>query len=360
MLHRHLTLLLLATALPAVAESVTSEPIGFNKVTCLSNSDTIVGVPFRVQGSLTTKAAAVPVVNAGSATLTLTVTNLTAGALTRHFIKFNSGAKDGAWYDVTDNTTDSVTIDLNGDNLTGVVAGDALVIAEYWTLNALFPPAAATTDPGTTGHAIVASIGTLAFQRRTELLLPDLQGAGINRATSGKYYIHGGIWKKSGDATGADQGALLIYPDSYFTVRHPASVAASTVFKSTGEVEVRNFTIPLATLTTGQQDTFVGIPRPVGVTLAGLNLWQSGAFVKSDGILAFQRRDLLLVFDNAAAAQNRSASATYFHNGTSWLKLNDGTVNHDTDIIPAGAGFIIRKYRTADGSSALWKNTPSY
>ena len=356
---RFLPVLILSTALPLGAQSVVSEPIGFNKVTCLANSDTIVGVPLRKEGSRTTKLSGAPTGTGDAITLPVTAT-LTAGELTKHYVKFTSGAKDGYWFDVTSNTTDSVTIDLNGDTLTGVVSGDSLVIAEYWALGTLFDPTLSTTNPTTTGNAVVASLGTLAFQRRTEILIPDLAGSGVNRSSAAKYYVAGGTWKLSGDTTYASKNSVLLNPDSCFTIRHPATVTAATTFRSVGEVETKNWIIPLATLTTGQQDTYVSLLRPVEVSLENLNLWQSGAFMASSGTQAFQRRDVILVFDNAIAAQNKSASATYYHNGTNWLKANDGTVNHNATKIPAGSGFLVRKYKTSNGATSFWKNTPSY
>lgn len=355
-----LTVFFLIAALPAAAQSITSDPIGFNKVTCLSNSDTIVGIPLHVEGSHTTKLAADPTTNPdGSVTLTVTAT-FTADAFPRHFVKFVGASKDGCWYDITANDTRSITINLNGDNLAGVVAGGTLVVAEHWSLGTLFNPALSTTDPTTTGNAIVASTGYQAFQRRTEVLLPDLVGTGVNLAPTGKYYIASGHWRRSGDPTYADMDGLMLNPDNYFIIRHPGSVTANTTFRSLGEVNTRNWTIALATLTDGQQDTFIALPRPVPLTLGELNLWQSGAFMVSTGVQAFQRRDVLLVFDNAAAAQNKAPIATYYHNGSNWLKVNDGTTAHDEDIIPAGIGFIVRKYRTATGATSFWKNIPTY
>lgn len=156
--------LLLAAALPANAQSVVSEPIGFNKVTCLAGSDTIVGVPFRKEGSRTATLTADPETDGDAATLTLSIS--TTGPLPVHYLKFTSGPKNGAWFDITANTENSVTINLNGDNLDPVSAGDGVLIAEYWTLNTLFPPDKATTDPTTTGHAIVASVNQTPWGKK--------------------------------------------------------------------------------------------------------------------------------------------------------------------------------------------------
>ncbi|NJM37857.1 MAG: TIGR02597 family protein [Akkermansiaceae bacterium] len=167
--------------------------------------------------------------------------------------------------------------------------------------------------------------------------------------------MQGGAWRRVSATVGTNFGTTKLFPDNYFTIRHPNTVTTSTVFKSYGEVEIKNFTIPLSTLTNGSQDTFVAILRPVPVTLSQLNLWQSGAFVASTGISGIQRRDQLLVFNNEVAALNKAASAIYFHNGTSWLKAGDGTVNHDSDVIPPSSGFLIRKFRSSGGNSVDWK-----
>ncbi|MFU8849280.1 MAG: TIGR02597 family protein, partial [Opitutales bacterium] len=169
-----------------------TDPIGVNKITCPVNSDTIVGIPFRKEGSRSTVTSASPINVVGEPDLKeipLSALTLEAGSLTQHYLKFDSGSRDGRWYDITANTATSVTIDLNGDTLDGVTTGDRVTIAEYWTLNTLFPPANATGDPTTTGHAVVGSNGTGSRNRKTEILYPDLLGLGINRAAPSQYYI---------------------------------------------------------------------------------------------------------------------------------------------------------------------------
>ena len=108
-------LIFLAAATSFVAQEVFTAPMGFNKVTCLANSDTIVGVPFRVQGSQTAALATGPsvdIVDPDIATLTLTSINLTADTLTKHYVKFKDGTAYGRFYDITGNTTDTLTIKL--------------------------------------------------------------------------------------------------------------------------------------------------------------------------------------------------------------------------------------------------------
>lgn len=354
--------LVLITVLAAVAQlsaqSVTSEPFGFNKVTCLANSDTIVGVPLRKEGSQSSKLASAPLINGDAATLTLTATNLTPDALTKHYVKFNSGTKDGCFYDITGNTANTVTINLNGDNLTGATTGDAVVIAEYWTLDSLFPPALATTDPTTTGHAIVASTSRFASGRLTEVLLPDLVGVGTNIAPIQTFFIYNGAWRKQGQAITSDFGSSILYADTYFIVRHPAAVTSSTTFRCLGEVELGNISIPLSTNAAAYQDNFIALPRPVAVTLDSLALVPE-AFVASTSRFASGRKDELLVFNNIVNAFNKAPDVTYYYFNGAWRKHGqDYTVDFGLDTIPAGVGFLIRKAPNA--STIFWKNPPNY
>jgi len=354
-----LPLLVLAAVVPVAAQSVVSDPIGFNKVTCLSNSDTVVGVPFRLQGSLNAKLASAPVTNGDSATLTLTATTLTAGAFTRHYVKFTSGGKDGYWYDITGNTTNTLTVNLNGDNLAGTATGDAVLIAEFWTLDTLFPPANATESPTTTGHAIVSSPSTSPRFRKTQVLLPNVATPdGINQAPSKICYITGGQWVAA-DAS-ANPGGTILWPDSYLIIRHPGSITTFTVFKSCGEVEMGNMVIPLATRTDGAQDCYIAVPRPLPLRLNQLNLVESGAFVTSPSTSPRFRKDQILVFDNAQQLINKAPSAIYYHNGVNWLNASNNNAISDTDVIPAGSGFLIHKALTTTGATAMWPNPPIY
>jgi uncharacterized protein (TIGR02597 family) len=353
-------------------EDVTTEPTGFNKVTCLANSDTIVSVPLRVKGGIRRALTAAPAISGDSATLTLTPDSFSPGAFTKHYLKFITGDREGRWYDIqtsanngTPNTAAAVTINLNGDTLGGATTGDSVLIAEYWTLDTLFPPTGATSSwsgipPVPDGHAIVAS--TNALNRKTEVLLPNLSGVGINISFSSTYYLTtgtSGTWKKVGDTSKPSFGDTILYPDNYFIIRHNSSVINPTVFKMVGEVEMQSMTIPLLSQSSGKQDNFIGLPRPVDVSL--LNLALDGvSFVNSAN--ALNRKDELLVFNNALVGKNKSASATYYRlaTGNSWRKVGDSTTVQDNTVIPAGSGFIIRKASIAPAGTAMWQNPSPY
>jgi uncharacterized protein (TIGR02597 family) len=334
-------------------------PVGYVSQPCLANSDTIVSVPLRISAAAAGALSVAPVVSGTSATLTLSGTpGFTANAFANtHYVKFKTGLDKGKWYVITANTADSLTVDLNGAT-TSAVATDQLEVIKFWTLNELFNPAQSTTDPATTGNAIVASLNQLASGRRTQVLLPNLTGVGTNLAPTTIYYINDGIWKKQG-AGATNFGTDQLWPDTYFIIRHPAAVTAPTTYTAVGEVDIWNFNVTLGTQAAGRQDNFIGLPRPTDIALNALNLAGTPAFVSSTSQLAAGRRDELLVYNNTAAGLNKAPALIYYHHDGIWKKQGGGATDVGAEVIPAGAGFIIRKYQAAGGASSNWDN-PGY
>ncbi len=363
----------LASAVSAFsAQTVTTGAVGYNRITCPTNADTIVGVPFQAQGSIACRLNAAPAVSGSKATLTLNLSTLTPGGLTGHYVRFVGGTRDGRWYDVLTaapdtNTASTVTINLNGDNLAGVLNGNSLVIARYWTLDTLFPPAQATsswaeTPPGSgnfvpNGHAVVASGGTSGLLRSTEVRLPDSTGTGINRGSNNIYYITGGEWRKQG--TAGNFGSAILFPDTFISISHPPSVARPTVFRSFGDVIHTSFTIPLATNPTTSRDSYIAIPRPIPLRLNQLNLLESGAFQQSPTASQSARTDELHVYATPSAFQRSIATSIYFVVGGNW-RIAGNPNPQNTAIIPAGAAITIRKAATSGGVTSHWLNFPSY
>ena len=94
--------------------------------------------------------------------------------------------------------------------------------------------------------------------------------------------------------------------------------------------------------------------RPVDVALNATGLGPAnGSFVAGDQ---------LLVFNNAQAAFKKSPAAYFYDasvgNSGGWRLLGDtmATTDRGADIIPKGAGAVVRKAQTSDGHSAFWTN----
>ncbi len=357
MKHTRIKTLLSVTMLAAVAlgsaeaqTSVTTDPVGFNSVTCLPQSDTFCSVPFNSETPFQSTLAGVPTEASGQATITPTATapgwtvNQFAGL---YYVRITSGAKAGMYYQILSNTAGTLNIDLAGDTVATTIAGDSFRVCKFWTLATLLPVATQTTA--------VVSASTLPAARRTLILLPDVIGAGINLAPTQSYFLLAAGWKKNVTGFPAADDTILL-PDSYFIVRHSSSaIVASTTYTPVGGVETTSISSVLSAQVSGGQDNPITHGRPVPVKLLDLDLISTGAFVASATTLPAARRDQLLVFDNTIASLNKAPSATYFYSGGNWRKAVTGFPVADNDEIPPSSGFIIRKYQSAT-ASVVWKN----
>ncbi|MBK1792472.1 TIGR02597 family protein [Persicirhabdus sediminis] len=343
----------------AQAQSATSEPVGYNTVTCLPDSDTVLSAPLTAEKAHQGAISAAPTENADQAVLTFSDTSFDTDAFASlYYVTFTSGNKVGNYYQVLSNTDNSITVALNGDTLlasgNAVQSGDSLVVAKFWTLDTLFPPADQVT--------VVESSSTSARNRRTQILLPDSVSKGINLAPNRVMYLSGGAWLEATNSN-VEAGSTIIWPDSYFIVRHPSSVTEATTYTISGGVDMNpSIKIPLFTNTDSKQDNFIAIPRPVGVKLKDLGLHETEAFVSSSSTSARNRKDTILVYDNNNPGLNKAPSKIYYYVSGSpgnWVDAGDGSVSDDVEL-EASQGFIIRKAETVDGATVFWNNTPTY
>jgi uncharacterized protein (TIGR02597 family) len=343
----------------AQTTSVATNPVGYVQVTCTAASDTVVSVPFIQPAAYVGQIASV----SGS---TVTISG-TSGWTANQFVYSGSGSstyyaqmgpcssgtnpKDGCYYTVVSNGANTLTLALNGDNISTVPVGSTISVIPYWTLGTVFPPSAS-------GTAFIAS--TSPVVRQTQIFLPNYSAAGDYLSTSATYFYYNGAWRLVGDLVTNSHNDDVLIPDGYVTVRNPS---ATTTLTTMGNVQTGNFMIPLDTLTSGPQDNAVGICRPVDTSLNNLGLISSGAFTPSTSPVV--RNDQIFLVSNTSAGLYKSATATYFYymgtSGTGWRLVGDLITNdHGSDVIPAGTGFTIRKVATSGGATAFWQNPPTY
>ena len=351
--------LLVLGALAGFAQAqVTTAPVGFNSVTCKAGSDTFVSVPFSqqvYQGVIST-AVAGGVSGQGVLTVQGTPSWTTSQYTNLYYVRMITGSKAGHFYTILNNDSGTLTIDLAGETVTGFSNTDSLKICAYWTLGTLLPAATQTTA--------VPSTGNLGFQRRTEILFPDLVTANTNLSPNRVFFVVNTTEWREATNSFANADNTIILPDTYFIVRHGnAAITTDTTFTAGGSVDTLTDNSTLAPLTTyipynasNAQDIAVTTGRPVAMTLASLNLVASGAFTPSTGNLGFQRQDELYVFDNTQSGTNKSAAHIYFYVSTpgEWREATNSFVNADNSTIPAGTGFIIRKHANASTGSVPW------
>ena len=282
-------------------------------------------------------------------TLSRAYTGTTASGLTA---TYDHSPKEGSYYTVTANGTNSLTVNLNGDSLSTVAAGTSVTLIPYWTLGTAFP----ASDAGT---SYIASTGTGIRSYRTQILLPDVTSAGINLAPSSSYINYNGVWVLEGTDGSVSYSDTVLPPTGIFTVRNAST---ATTFTPTGGVYMNRVTAVLDTQTSSGQDNVVSLPRPVAVALNDLGLVTSGAFSTSPSPSFRSITDTILVYDNTASGLNKAPAASYFYYNGGWrLVGTDGTTDYGATItIPYGTGFVIRKVAVPTGATSFAQNTRTY
>ncbi len=333
-----------------LASSCTSTPAaGFISLSLLGNSDTFISMPFvrAAASSATIISFADNVVTVAQANGQPWTTNqfvyASGSQSNTYYARFASGALNGMIFPITSNETNTLTLNLNGDTLSAVVANDLIYVEPYWSLNAVFP--------GGTGVNVSPTSGN----RNTEILMSDITTAGINLSAAKIYFFHAGIWKQVGQGA-IDHGDDTIEPNTPFVVRH--NVSTNTTLLAAGNAIAANVTIALNIPpdASSKQDNYIGLMRPVTLTLDGSQLISSGAFAPSP--VPGNRTDELLVFDNTVAAKNKSSSSVYYYWNSAWRRVGAGsTVVGSAPIFTPGTGIILRKGTNAP---ATWINTPNY
>ena len=357
---RRVMRLRLTTSTPGEVSSGTTPGVGYVSIVCKASSDTIVSSALShapdyvgtISGTPTLSGSAVTITASGTASPGWAANYFAAlytatPSYPTYYVKFTSGTLNGKYFTVMSNSGNTLTFDTGGDIVTGLAAADSFALIKYWTLGDLFPPA--------TQNTFVVSGGNLPPLRKSMLLVPDLVSHGTNLAPTQKFFVTASGWKT--DTTGYPNATnQILYPDTYFIVRHPDG--ADTSFTIYGSVNTDHWVTHFDTLTGGQQDNFVALQRPQGVSLAASGL--ATGFIPSGNNLPPLRRDVLLIFDNSQIAKNKAPNRKFFMVGSHWIEDTSSYPNADTFVLSPGTGFLIRKYPTSTGTASFWSNNPNY
>lgn len=365
-LRKSITTVIAALGLCAVVDSataqttVTTDPVGFVQLSLPGQSDTRVSVPF-------TQAPAFVGTVQSTSSNTITFSG-TPGWTANQFV-YASGVqpntyyaligtagtsdttgtmpKEGSIYTITANTANTLTLNVNGDNVSIVSEGTQISIIPYWTLATVFPASNANVS-------FTPSTSPLLLQ--TQLMFLNYAAVGINASSANIYYFYNGAWRLMGDSSSTDHSNDVILPNVYFTVRNPTT---TTNLVALGTVPMGTIGVNLVTQSSGQQDNYLSLLRPIGVSLENSGLISSGAFSASASPLMLS--DCLFVFDNTQVGFNKSASEIYYYYNNGWRQMGQSSsTDFGSTLLPVGSGFVIRKAAVANGPTQVWQHTPPY
>lgn len=335
---------------------VTTDPVGFATTSCLANSDTYLALAFtrppEFTGTVASVLGSIVTIN-GTPGWSANQFVYTAATQSKHYYALigsggASNPKEGHFYVVNANGSNTLTLDTSADNLAGVVANTKVTLIPFWTPATIFP----SSDAG-----VAFTATTSSSNYKTLLRIPNGSAVGINQSYAAVYFFSSNVdsssnnvgWRVVGDnLTSHDDDPVL--PDSYFAVRNNNG-APTLPLTAAGSVLMSKFAVPLFTQSTQQQDNPVAMIRPVSVTLDHTGL------TPFDG--SFLPTDQLLLFDNSVTGFDKSPSAIYtFDSG--WKKSGDGNVDHNKDLIASGSAMLVRKAAAAGGKTSYWVNSPTY
>ncbi|WOO40725.1 TIGR02597 family protein [Rubellicoccus peritrichatus] len=349
------SLLLAAPLLTAV----TTDPVGAQKHTFKDGSDTAISAP------LHSSAAFVGVVGtSGLSGFTITPSGTPGWAANQftdspHYIIFTSGTREGLFYTVTANTTDSITVEDIGDGdlaTQGIVDGDGFTVIPFWTLNTLFPD----------GEGFIVSSDV--FNPDGVIFFTNSGTSGVNLPFDSSYLYHDGSqgaagWYKVGSLGDGLQNDLPLPPDAYYVVRNNSGADVEMVLA--GSVQMANFATIVSRLEDGSsQDVFIANSFPVATTLAESGLATSPAFTPSPDV--FNPLDVVFVFDNDTVGINKPLGSSYlYHDGSQgaagWYQIGNlgAGLQDDVEVFQPGQGFVIRK-AAGLAESEIWMAQAPY
>ena len=356
-----------------------TSPVGFITKSCLANTDTNLTIPFTRPPTFVGAATGGTNSATTTGTITFSGTPFTASAYkyvqgtqsTHYYAYVTGGAKEGAIYDITDNTANSLTVNTNGDAISSLGSGTQVRVIPHWTLATAL----------TLGQSVVGS-STFGGTAPTQILVPDQSTPGTDLAAGAIYYYYTGTaaggagWRKVGGAVATIADDTILYPETFFVLRNNtanalsfvptgsvSTLATAVTSGSTQTVGVNIATVIDTLQANTDQDNAVALPVAVDTTLSGSNLYQSGAFTGSTSFSG--SGDQLLVYDNTVSGTDKAATKIYYYytgtaaGGAGWRQQGDAVATlHNSDALPTGVGFVLRKRGTTTPQTVVWNYRP--
>lgn len=320
---------------------VSTDPVGFVSVSVPANSDAVLAVPLNraaeFKGVIQSISGNVITV-AGTPAWTANAFAPGVTANKTYAVQIASGAKEGLYGKITANTADTVTVTLDSaENLSNIgtasapldpdgagpltAQADQIDIVPYWTPSSLI---------------------TSTVANGSQILLLQSSTAGINLSSSGSYGYDSGSWVDENSFEAADHTPLSFGQGFIFR-----NAGSAVTLSMVGAVPMTKHRIVLRSLGSGDQDIAIGFSSPVPTPIGSVGL-------------SFTEDDQLLVFNNAAAGQNKSASQTLFYTtADGWVDDSFSPVG-STYMLQPGQGYIFRKKGTGTAGTYVWTALQTY
>jgi len=323
----------------AIAQDVSSTPVGYVTITINGNGYTAITNP--LQNAVVYSGTASSV---ASDTIT-TSFSLTADEIAATDAEGNSAyyvqTASGAIYDVTANTDSTITVSSDVSSL--ISADDAISVKKYTTLGDIF-----STDNAfglTSGGDVTSS---------DVVYVMSSEGAG----TYAQYYyqtdpfggfLGGDGWRLSGDAN-TDRSNVIVAPDDGLIVNRISSGDIPLVVSGTVNAVNHNRELPAGF-------SLVAYPFPVDTTLDDSGIYAADNGYVSAGDVA-QSDVVYVLSSNGSFTQYYRQTDPFggFLGGDGWRIAGDANTDVGSTVIPAGSAVIIKHI----GSGLTWSDSVPY
>ena len=351
-------------AISGLSESVSTAIFGVNAITCASGDDTYVSSILIRTPEFTGVVEAVQtenfkVVASGEPNWGSNQFVYAKGVQSNYYyLKFISGALEGAWYNIKANDSYSIEIEIDDSEIAMISVGDSFQIIPHWSLNTLLPDGRGVTKNQVRNYGRNAT--TIYKYTGFENGEIFYQTGKNNSADCAYYYREYGetsSWMNVSVQAPDD----IIEPDTFFMVRQPSDAAISTYVS--GVLPLCATSIVASNLSeTCDTDNYIVVPSATDISLSDLTdaLVGSGLFVART-TRAYLAVDTLYAYDNSLSGENRSSSGAYYYrsyqDSAHWY---EGTSASDSVMLKAGTAIVLRKLNTGRIESFRAKFTPSY
>lgn len=372
-----LAALLVGAGVSQAQTTAFTDPVGYYTLNVTPASDNILSLP------MVRDAEFAGTVASGAGTITATGFTALAGTVSpnwgtapkqwvyvagsaqtkTYYVEFTSGQLKGLYYKIADNSSNVLTLDTEGDDLTNhpingapaaLAAGDSFKIRPYWRIRDVFENA---------GTPIIESRPDFGVPK-DDILIPDYVNVGINKAaTTTLFYVNNGIpaetgWRSSSNPL-TDRGDTILRPNEAFVLRRRNATPSSIT--NLGSVQmIRSISFVPGGNGTKGNDTYISINRPAAVTLAdsGLRNSNQAITVIRDSVDADAPGDSLFAFSTTNPGFNRPPLLQYFYHQGHWRQFGvEGEA--DNILLQPGTAYIVRKTSTLNGGRD-WINDPNY
>lgn len=317
---------------------VTTDPVGFVKVTVPAQSDAAIAVPLHraavFQGMIESISGSTIIIKNSPGWTTNQFAISPPTQQVTYSVVIASGTKEGMHAKILANGDNSLTLALEeGESLDGVVSdsqngqldndGDLVSIIPNWTLTTLF------ANPPSPGSQAFGYEGV---------------GAGVNHSALQIYAFDGTNWIDGVFGTVANDNPLGFGASIIF--RNRSTTAYQVLF--TGAVPMTAHRSIFKTITANtSQDIRFGYFSPVPEALNDLE------FPANAG-------DTIFGYDNSTTGYNKAASYIYSFDGAKWINGLTGQPIDESVKFHPGVGYLFRKRATTHAEAVTWQHVPSY